>query len=859
MAANQRDIRNQKELNKEIANERSLEQDILELLRDRRGISSQTLSDQQDISNVIRDQTAQLKFQNEERRLLREITKGINKIATEAYSISKQELGTTKTNLNLTKQQEALDKSLLVLEQQREKFARSGAVLNSDIAISIAEQQVEAKKLKAELKKVAEDSEKIAGSFGKQSFSGLADIANAIPGLKKFASPFNEAAEAARAQAQENVDLHGSTKAITKAQAASNQQTNFGIDMYKDLRKGGMNMKDALDKAGVSAKQVKVGKLPTKATLSPLNAGFKALGPIIKKALGPISLIIAAIDVIKFFFKAMVAGSKATADMSRNMLISREAARELYKTSLPAAVGQFKEMSVAADGVSITLASFEKALASINNELGLQLNLTEDFGRETAMNVGEVAKMTENFGFSAKASKELFFEATKTGKPLEQINRELFGAVGSLASANGIVPDFAKLLDKAANIGGNLKANFGGSVSEVAKAVYQSKLLGLELSDMEGISSNLLDFQSSIENEMKAELLLGRNLNLEKAREAALMGDTETLMKQINKQVGSQKDFLKMNIIQRQALAEAVGMEVNQLADMFDKQAKMDALKKKNLETVNKLKAAGLNIDDKNFDIQTASLQEIRVAAEAAGKSEAQLREILGDQIYLRKQEEDATQKFNKALQQAKDVFVRLVDGGILDKFANALAGLTESALFSGFIAEGEAQDLVSSATTDEQRRIAEEALEAQSQATGTDDVVDTVGGVTSGAIIGAGIGSFVPGVGTAIGAGVGAIIGGVASMVKNYTDQTDADEALELARQSQADTATDFILRPGQRPLKFNRDDVVVGGTNLGGNNQKVEALLTSILAAVESGGDVFMDGNKVGKSLALSTSRMG
>ena len=286
-----------------------------------------------------------------------------------------------------------------------------------------------------------------------------------------------------------------------------------------------------------------------------LGKGFAAFGPILKKALGPISLVIAAVDVVKFFFKSMVAGSKATARMSNNMLVSRDAARELYKTTIPGVVGEFNEASKAAGGVTITIGAYERALASVNDQLGLQLNLTEDFGKETALNVAEVAKMTENFGYSAKASKELFFEATKTGKPLEEINKSIFGTVGELASATGIIPDFAKLLDEAANVSGNLKANFGGSVSEIAKAAFEAKLLGLSLSQMEGISSSLLDFQSSIENEMAAELLTGKQLNLERAREAALMGDTETLMKEISEQAGSQKDFLKMNIIQRQAFS----------------------------------------------------------------------------------------------------------------------------------------------------------------------------------------------------------------------------------------------------------------------------------------------------------------
>jgi len=658
-------------------------------------------------------------------------------------------------------------------------------------------------------------------------FSSLSEFVKDIPGLRKLSGPFEAAAKASRETVLSNAA--------------------------------------AVAKSGNLAKTQNVA-------VAGLKAGFKGLGPIVTKALGPLALLQMAADAIKFIFDAMVAGSKATARMSNNMLVSRDAARELYKTTIPGVVGQFNQLSTAAGGVSVTIGAYEKALSSINNELGLQLNLTEDFGTQTRLNVGEVAKMTENFGYSAKASKELFFESVKTGKPLEQINKDIFGAVGNLAAATGIVPDFAKLLDEAAGVTGNLKANFGGSVERIAKATFQAKLLGLSLAQTEGISSNLLDFQSSIENEMAAELLLGKDLNLEKAREAALMGDTETLMREISKQAGSQKDFLKLNIIQRQALAKAVGMEVNELADMFDKQAKMDALRKANQQKINELKAAGVKLQyDENGAI-TSGLQEIRLAAESAGKSEAEIRKILGDQIYLRKQEEDATQKFNKALAQAKDIFTRLVDGGALDKLADILAGITESVLFQGFAEEGEAKRIAKAAggegVTQADKDIAAEALKAQQQATGVDDTTDVAGASLSGAAAGALIGSFFPVVGTAVGGIIGGLIGGGAAALKNIADQNKADKKLEQAKDlglvdfENAEKADDFIIRPGKRPLKFNKDDLLIGGTSLGkgGNSDdEVVTLLKELIGAVKQGGDVYIDGAKAGRSLALASSRMG
>ncbi len=194
--------------------------------------------------------------------------------------------------------------------------------------------------------------------------------------------------------------------------------------------------------------------------------------------------------------------------MSRGMLISREQARKLYKET-EQITNEFNEIAEAQGNALISSIAYRKALNDINGELGMQLNLTQDFGKQTAMNVAEVARMQVNFGLSAKSSKQLFLESTKTGVPLEEMNKSMFGTLGVMSAQSGLQLDLNKVIEEAASISGNMRANFGGSTEAIAKAVFQAKLLGLNMSQMEGISGNLLDFQSSIENEMAAELLTG--------------------------------------------------------------------------------------------------------------------------------------------------------------------------------------------------------------------------------------------------------------------------------------------------------------------------------------------------------------
>lgn len=90
---------------------------------------------------------------------------------------------------------------------------------------------------------------------------------------------------------------------------------------------------------------------------------------------------------------------------------------------------------------------------------------------------------------------------------------------------------------------------------------------------------------------MEARALIGKDINLD-GMSYALNGDQEGVMNELLKAAGSAKEFNDMNVIQKEALAKAAGMEVEQMADMLSKQealnkaglnqAKIEELQKKN-------------------------------------------------------------------------------------------------------------------------------------------------------------------------------------------------------------------------------------------------------------------------------------
>ena len=112
----------------------------------------------------------------------------------------------------------------------------------------------------------------------------------------------------------------------------------------------------------------------------------------------------------------------------------------------------------------------------------------------------------------------------------------------------------------------------------LAKAAIQATKLGTNLNTIAGSMESMLDFQSSLNAEMEAQVMIGRNVNLQKARELALAGKADEFAVELTKQVGSQAEFEKMNVLQRQSLAKALGINVEQMAKMVSNQDKVRSI-----------------------------------------------------------------------------------------------------------------------------------------------------------------------------------------------------------------------------------------------------------------------------------------
>ena len=233
-----------------------------------------------------------------------------------------------------------------------------------------------------------------------------------------------------------------------------------------------------------------------------------------------------------------------------------------------------KELGVSV-GTSLKIVAANKSLGLQAKLYGLELEDIKSAQNTILSDLGgsvdQALKLSMNFARTSAATGQTSDELGKTLSIMEAISgasRDVLlnqiRANAAMIEAQGVAPGLV-MKDIAANA--EFFAEFakdGGK--NLIMAGTAARKLGLDMSAVADATNSLLEFESSIESSMEASLLLGRQINTDRARMLALTGDQEGLMKEIQRIAGSEQDFNQMNVLQRRALAKSVGQSVEGLA-----------------------------------------------------------------------------------------------------------------------------------------------------------------------------------------------------------------------------------------------------------------------------------------------------
>ena len=293
---------------------------------------------------------------------------------------------------------------------------------------------------------------------------------------------------------------------------------------------------------------------------------FKAGGAELLKSFGKAGLL----GIVIAIGQKLLEINSQNVTFARTMNMTSSQAADLRK-NLTASTKELNYMTQSLDANVKRMAEFSQEFGVVADSLSVETLQALD-------------QLQVKFGMSSTAANALAKQSVVIGENTEDVATNMLGAAEAAETQLGINLTQQQVLQDLSEVSARTSLIYGNDVVQLSNAVVQSRRLGVSLQEVSNIASGLLDFESSISAELEAELLTGRELNLERARAAALTNDYATLTSEIAANIGSAADFGKMNFIQQEAIAKTVGMTADQLAKVLFEQEALTKLGYANAE-----------------------------------------------------------------------------------------------------------------------------------------------------------------------------------------------------------------------------------------------------------------------------------
>ena len=310
--------------------------------------------------------------------------------------------------------------------------------------------------------------------------------------------------------------------------------------------------------------------------------------------------------ILTFVVLELAKGSQNMADFQKQTGMGYQSA---YKMNM-----EMKGIALASGDSFITSEKLNKSYSMMTEQLGMSADILGGTALVSATN------LSERLGMSAEAAGQLTVYSRLQGKNTEAVLDNASATVGAFNNQNKTAINVKTVLNDVAGASKSMYLNMGKNVVEMTKAAAGARALGLDLNTVGQIQEHMLDFSSSIESELQAQLLTGGKINMNKMREAALTGDSATMVKEIGKQEGIINAFRTKNVIAQKASADALGISKDQLAGMA-MQSELNALGAENFK--------------KQYGESAYSALKSRSASEKLGDALDKVKDILGSIVQI--------------------------------------------------------------------------------------------------------------------------------------------------------------------------------------------------------------------------------
>ena len=769
-----------------------------------------------------------------------------------------------------------------------------------------------------------EDLGKKSGDLSRNIFGGLANLSDFLGISDNLTDGFKDANEIQR---QKQIILEDELELQGRIQAAYD---DYLKDLDKEEKKLASINKFKQDGEGMTAERLKrfglegvtegtsgrtaagriqgaeQGMANTRSglgsTLTPILKGIGTMLKSLAKSLIVLKAMSFVADMISYAFTG-VEGEAVS--LARSMNMGRDAGFQMR-----ADINKMqKDMKI----LGTNTADLVKFQVEFTKHTGTTARLNAD-QLETAM------LMTKQMGLSNDQAIELIENFKASGMGAREGLDALRASYNQLYDSNQTAMSFNQLME---DITSNTELQYIFQTQGADAAMRNANAVrrtGLSLAQQRSMAEGTLDFEKTMSDQLELQLLTGKDINLQRAQTLALQGRNGEAVAEIQKEMGKLTAEQRKSPIIMNKMLSILGMSREEYYEMLNAQrlqAKLEAAQAKAKEKFNR---EDFEFGQKYYDmLEEKGKQNVQSAirfayskSEAEGervekeiaaieermKREGEAHATEEEQLALRKKAFDefhrtslhnakvrhgvaageiktlesqltASEAFNEAMNELKQLLADLVGEGALQYFSDTLIDFVTRAKQVGFgsallgfgdsaedIADANAArmenferrrnkrggiKLTEESTAEDIRRML--AVDLGNDAKGRLDeaVLDKIAATTSKETLAEAFSMLSD---TQRAKTISSVGGGITS--------------IDAYLASKAEKTDDFILRPGQPLVKFNKGDLVMGGTQLGMGGGKIERLLEELLAETKAGKVIKMDTVTVANSLRRNAIKM-
>lgn len=250
--------------------------------------------------------------------------------------------------------------------------------------------------------------------------------------------------------------------------------------------------------------------------------------------------------------------------------IELDKAAEKFRVTTGYTIDQTKTLRSDVESVNRSYAQYGVNIDKAYNSAKALTDTFQGLGIATKSNVSFVALFKENLGIAVEDSAQVLQNFMGLGGSTSDVAKDTIRMGAALSQNLGV--SFADVMRDVKKSSKEAALMIGGNPAKIMKAAIYAKVLGTTLESAAKTSRSLLNFDESINNELEASVLLGKNINFMNARRLAFEGDIVGSQKAALDVIKQSGDFNSMNVLQREALAKAAGMEVDDITKMISQE-----------------------------------------------------------------------------------------------------------------------------------------------------------------------------------------------------------------------------------------------------------------------------------------------